>query len=62
MVIIGMITGAILIFVDSVFLKDKKFRLHLMPIAVGIYLPVTLAVPILIGGLVRHFVEKKAYR
>jgi putative OPT family oligopeptide transporter len=59
MVVIGMIAGAILIFVDSMFLKDKKFRLHLMPIAVGIYLPVTLAVPILIGGLVRYFVEKK---
>lgn len=58
MVVIGMIAGAIIIFVDATFLKDKKFRLHLMPIAVGVYLPVTLAVPILIGGIIRYFIEK----
>ena len=30
-----------------------------MPIAVGIYLPVTLATPMILGGLVQHFVHKK---
>ncbi len=59
MITIGLIAGAIIIFVDNVFLKDKKFRMHLMPIAVGIYLPVTLAIPIFIGGIIRNIVEKK---
>ncbi|MCP4904712.1 MAG: oligopeptide transporter, OPT family [bacterium] len=30
--------------------RDSSFRLHLMPIAVGLYLPFGLAVPILVGG------------
>ena len=30
-----------------------------MPIAVGIYLPVTLAVPIMVGGIVRFFINRK---
>ncbi|MBJ11967.1 MAG: oligopeptide transporter, OPT family [Candidatus Marinimicrobia bacterium] len=37
----------------------KKFRLHLMPIAVGIYLPFGLATPILVGGIIAHFISKK---
>lgn len=32
-----------------------KFRAHLMPIAVGMYLPFGLSAPILIGGLIAHF-------
>ncbi len=37
----------------------KNFRLHLMPIAVGIYLPFGLATPILVGGIIAHFISKK---
>lgn len=59
MVIYGALFGACIILVDLIFLKNKKFRLHLMPMAVGIYLPVTLAVPIFIGGYIRHIVDKK---
>ncbi len=59
MVIYGAIFGVVVILIDSLFLKGKKFRLHLMPLAVGIYLPVTLAVPIFIGGLIRFFVDRK---
>ncbi len=59
MVLYGVVFGIVVIFIDSTLLKGKKFRLHLMPLAVGIYLPVTLAVPILVGGLIRFFVEKK---
>lgn len=58
MVVYGMIFGVAIIVIDSVFLKDKKFRLHLMPLAVGIYLPVTLAIPIFVGGLIRYAVER----
>ncbi len=59
MVIYGAIFGVIVILIDSIFLKNKKFRLHLMPLAVGIYLPVTLAVPILFGGIIRFVVDKR---
>lgn len=59
MVAWGAIIGIIILFLDNFFLKGKKFRLHLMPIAVGIYLPITLAVPMLIGGIIRFLVEKK---
>lgn len=58
-IIIGAVLGVLVIAFDSLFLKNKKFRLHLMPIAVGIYLPVTLATPMILGGLVQHFVKKK---
>ena len=34
--------------------RGSDFRLHLMPIAVGLYLPFGLAFPILIGGLVER--------
>ena len=39
--------------------KNSSFRLHLMPIAVGIYLPFGLSTPILIGGLMAHFISSK---
>jgi putative OPT family oligopeptide transporter len=32
--------------------RGHSFRLHLMPIAVGLYLPFGLAVPIVVGGLI----------
>lgn len=59
MVVYGAILGVVVIAIDELLLKNKKFRLHLMPMAVGIYLPVTLAVPILIGGLIRFIVDSK---
>ncbi|MBY0516334.1 MAG: oligopeptide transporter, OPT family [Bacteriovoracaceae bacterium] len=51
--------GVLVIFIDEVFLKTKKFRLHLMPIAVGVYLPVTLATPMVLGGIVQWLVKRK---
>ncbi len=54
----GVGLGIAVLIIDNVFLKGKSFRLHLMPLAVGIYLPITLAVPMLVGGLIRFYVEK----
>lgn len=34
--------------------SGSRHRAHLMPIAVGMYLPFGLATPILIGGLIAH--------
>lgn len=59
MVAYGAAIGVVVLIADA-FLKrvHSPYRLHLMPLAVGIYLPITLAVPILFGGLVRFFAER----
>lgn len=60
MVIAGGIFGIFILLFDNLVLKKRGgFRLHLMPLAVGIYLPITLAVPMLVGGLIRYNLEKK---
>lgn len=56
---IGVAIGVIVIAIDNIFLKEKSFRLHLMPIAVGIYLPLTLATPMVLGGVIQHLMKKK---
>ncbi|MDG1872800.1 MAG: oligopeptide transporter, OPT family [Mariniblastus sp.] len=57
---IGAVLGLVILVIDE-FLKrnEFKFRAHLMPIAVGMYLPFGLATPILIGGLIAHFYTRK---
>ncbi len=49
----GAAVGAVAIAIDRVFLQPRntRFRLHAMPMAVGMYLPWTVTTPILIGGL-----------
>lgn len=60
MVGIGALLGVIVLFADSRLKRaNSAYRLHLMPLAVGIYLPITLAVPILIGGIVRYVVDQR---
>ena len=57
MVLVGCGLGIIILIIDSILeSKDSGFRLHLMPVAVGIYLPFGLSTPILIGGLMAHFI------
>ena len=58
MVMIGAGIGIALVILDE-YLRSREsgFRAHVMPVAVGIYLPLGLAVPILIGGLVQTVVK-----
>lgn len=50
---LGAGVGIAVLFVDRMIeSRGASFRLHLMPIAVGLYLPFGLAVPIVIGGLI----------
>jgi putative OPT family oligopeptide transporter len=49
---------AILLIDEALKRSGAKFRAHLMPIAVGMYLPFGLATPILIGGLIAYFYSK----
>ena len=58
--IYGSCLGVVILALDK-FLQARQssMRLHLMPIAVGIYLPLTLSVPIFLGGLIRYFISHK---
>lgn len=62
LVIIGAVLGVVVVLLDVyVFEKRKmKFRLHIMPLAVGIYLPWSTTVPIMLGGLAAWFVGRRA--
>ncbi len=56
---IGAGLGFVILISDEILKRSEvKFRAHLMPIAVGMYLPFGLATPILIGGLIAHFYSK----
>jgi putative OPT family oligopeptide transporter len=60
MVGIGAGLGVLILIIDAVLAAQKSsFRAHLMPIAVGIYLPFGLSVPILIGGVIAHLVLRE---
>jgi putative OPT family oligopeptide transporter len=47
-VIAGMVLALVLILID----------LPVLPVAIGIYLPFTLSIPIFAGGIIRHFTDK----
>jgi putative OPT family oligopeptide transporter len=52
--------GAVVLILDSLLERRRStFRLHLMPIAVGLYLPFGLAIPILAGGCVEWAMRQR---
>jgi len=59
MVIIGGIIGVIIILLD---IRQEKigsdFRMPVLAVAVGIYLPIELTVPIFMGGMIAHIGNK----
>jgi len=56
MIGIGVGVGIAILIIDALLqASGSKHRAHLMPIAVGMYLPFGLATPILIGGLISYF-------
>ena len=59
MVYMGMIIGVIIIILD-IYQKKKNssFRLPVLAVAVGIYLPIELSTPIFIGGMLSSFTNK----
>ncbi len=60
MIGIGAVVGAAVIAFDE-WLKSRKssFRVPVLAAAIGIYLPLELMVPIFLGGLLAHVVERK---
>jgi putative OPT family oligopeptide transporter len=55
MLILGSLLAIAIIFADEI-LKSKKasFRMHAMPVAVGIYLPFSLSIPMVCGGILHY--------
>lgn len=60
MIAIGGGVGAAIIAFDA-WLKSRNstFRVPVLAAAIGIYLPLELMVPIFLGGLIAHFVERR---
>jgi len=57
---VGAVIGVALIVINKVLeARGSTFRTHVMPVAVGIYLPLSLDIPIFIGGLMRHLLRKR---
>ena len=57
---IGVLIGLVLVGLDILLEKRQaSFRLHLMPIAVGMYLPFGLSVPIFLGGVLSALLAHK---
>ncbi len=56
---LGAVVGAVVIAVDE-WLKSRgsRFRVPVLAAAIGIYLPLELMVPIFLGGLLAHLVER----
>jgi len=58
-IIIGMIIAIVVIMLDKVQeRKGSSFRLPVLAVAVGIYLPFELSVPIFVGGMISLIVQK----
>jgi putative OPT family oligopeptide transporter len=56
----GIAVGVALLVADYLLTKVKSpVRLHVMPVAVGMYLPFGLSIPILLGGVVRAMVNRR---
>ena len=60
MVIFGALIGVLIILVDI--WQEKKgsdFRVPVLAVAVGIYLPIELSAPIFLGGMISHLSKQK---
>ena len=59
MIIFGALIGIFIICLDRYQeSKKSKFRIPVLAVAVGIYLPIELTVPIFIGGIINHLGKK----
>lgn len=59
-IIAGAVLGVLIFTVDALLKRaGTKTRLHVMPVAIGIYLPVGISLPMLVGGLINHALQSK---
>jgi putative OPT family oligopeptide transporter len=54
----GVGLGIVILVVDEILKRNTRFRAHVMPIAVGMYLPFGLATPILLGGMIAYLYSR----
>ncbi|WP_218934414.1 OPT family oligopeptide transporter [Rosistilla ulvae] len=59
---IGAGLGVVILIIDEILKRRTTHRAHLMPIAVGMYLPFGLATPILLGGLIAHLHTRRTVK
>ena len=58
-IIIGVAIAIVFITLDEILaIENSRFRIPIMAIAVGIYLPLCISIPIFIGGITRYLVNK----
>jgi len=61
MIYAGVILGIFIILLDQYQARrNDEFRFPILVVAIGIYLPVELTLPIFIGGMLNHFASKTA--
>ena len=61
MIYAGAILGIIIILIDQYqAYKKADFRVPILAVAIGIYLPIELTLPIFIGGMLNHIASKTA--
>jgi putative OPT family oligopeptide transporter len=59
-ILIGCAAAAAIVLLDEIQrVRKSQFRLPVLAVAIGVYLPFELSVPIFLGGLIRYAVEKK---
>jgi len=60
MVFIGALFGISIIIADIILEKrGSTFRMPVLAVAVGLYLPVSLSAPVFIGGLISYFTKER---
>jgi putative OPT family oligopeptide transporter len=59
-ILIGFAVAGVIVLLDEIQrIRKSSFRLPILAVAIGIYLPFELSVPIFLGGLIRYAVERK---
>ena len=61
MIYAGAILGIVIIMIDQYqAFRKADFRVPILAVAIGIYLPIELTLPIFVGGMLNHFASKTA--
>lgn len=62
MMMVGMLVIVALIVINKVFRLERYFRLSILGVAIGTYLPVSSSFPLFLGGMIALFVHKRLYK
>jgi len=62
MMMVGVVIIAVLIILNKVFRLQRYFRLSILGVAIGIYLPVSSSFPLFLGGMIALFANRRLYK